>query len=192
MKKVLLLLADGFEIYEASAFIDVIGWNFIEGDAQTQLYSASVKKEITSSFGQRFVCDYTLNEIKTNDFDALAIPGGFEEFGFYNDAFCEDFQNLIRDFYLSGKPIASICVASLAIAKSGILNNKVATTYNKNPQRIAQLQEYGAKYIDQPIVLTENIITSQNPATAMEVALLLLKVITNEENMLKVKLLMGF
>jgi len=27
MKKVLLLLADGFETYEASVFIDVIGWN---------------------------------------------------------------------------------------------------------------------------------------------------------------------
>ena len=32
MKKVLLLLADGFEIYEASVFIDVIGWNLVEGD----------------------------------------------------------------------------------------------------------------------------------------------------------------
>ena len=32
MKKVLLLLADGFETFEASVFIDVIGWNLVEGD----------------------------------------------------------------------------------------------------------------------------------------------------------------
>ena len=26
MKKVLILLANGFEVYEAAAFIDVLGW----------------------------------------------------------------------------------------------------------------------------------------------------------------------
>lgn len=32
MKKVLLLLAKGFESFEASVFIDVIGWNLVDGD----------------------------------------------------------------------------------------------------------------------------------------------------------------
>ena len=32
MKKVLLLLANGFEAFEASVFADVIGWNKLEGD----------------------------------------------------------------------------------------------------------------------------------------------------------------
>ena len=31
MKKVLLLLADGFEAVEASVFTDVLGWNNLEG-----------------------------------------------------------------------------------------------------------------------------------------------------------------
>jgi 4-methyl-5(b-hydroxyethyl)-thiazole monophosphate biosynthesis len=48
MKKVLLLLAEGFETYEASVFIDVIGWNLIIGDGSTKLFciaylSVSVK-----------------------------------------------------------------------------------------------------------------------------------------------------
>ena len=30
MKKVLLLLANGYETLEASVFIDVIGWNYIK------------------------------------------------------------------------------------------------------------------------------------------------------------------
>jgi protein deglycase len=44
MKKVLLLLADGFEIYEASVFIDVIGWNLVEGDNSTQVVYLWIEK----------------------------------------------------------------------------------------------------------------------------------------------------
>ena len=75
MKKVLLLLAEGFEIYEASVFIDVIGWNLEEGDGNTRLYTCALRKEIKSTFNQRFVVDYLVEEINVNEFDALAIPG---------------------------------------------------------------------------------------------------------------------
>ena len=50
MKKILLLLAEGFETLEASVFIDVIGWNLTEGDGTTQLFTCGVNKEIKSSF----------------------------------------------------------------------------------------------------------------------------------------------
>jgi len=43
MKRVLLLLADGFETSEASVFIDVIGWNLVDGDGSTELFSCGLK-----------------------------------------------------------------------------------------------------------------------------------------------------
>src|SRR5665648_660761 len=87
MKKVLLLLADGFETLEASVFIDVIGWNLVDGDGTTQLFSCGLRREVKSSFSQRVVVDYLIDEINTEEYDALAIPGGFEEFGYYKDAY---------------------------------------------------------------------------------------------------------
>lgn len=36
MKKILLLLANGFEAVEASVFTDVLGWNKWEGDGTTE------------------------------------------------------------------------------------------------------------------------------------------------------------
>lgn len=39
MKRILLLLANGFEAYEASVFTDVFGWNLYEGDKSTELIS---------------------------------------------------------------------------------------------------------------------------------------------------------
>ncbi len=191
MKKVLLLLADGFEILEASAFIDVIGWNHVEGDCSTQLFTCGLSKEITSTFNQKFIVDYTIDEIDINSFDALAIPGGFEVYGFYNDAYDNKFLDLIRKFRNENKMIASICVGALPIAKSGTLQGKTGTTYHSDIRREA-LKGFGVDVLDQSIVVDDNIITSWNPSTAVDVAFLLLENLTSKENSEKVRKLMGF
>ncbi len=191
MKKVLLLLADGFEIYEASVFIDVIGWNLVEGDHSTELFTCGLRKEIESSFHQKFIVDYLIDDIDIGSFDALAVPGGFEVYGFYNDAYSDPFLGLIRGFKAGNKTIASICVGALPLGKSGILKGKKGTTYNKVVRREA-LQEFGVQVIHQPIVIDDQIITSWNPSTAIDVALLLLEHLTSKENADHVRHLMGF
>jgi 4-methyl-5(b-hydroxyethyl)-thiazole monophosphate biosynthesis len=191
MKKVLLLLSEGFEVFEASVFIDVIGWNLVQGDCSTQLYTCGLRKEIKSSFDQKFIVDYLINDIEVKDFDALAIPGGFEVYGYYNDAYNETFLDLIRKFRQNNKIIASICVGALPLGKSGVLNGKTGTTYDSEVRREA-LKGFGVKVVNQPIVMDDNIITSWNPYTAINVALLLLEHLTDKNNSDKVRKLMGF
>jgi len=191
MKKVLLLLADGFETFEASVFIDVIGWNLVEGDNSTELFTCGLKKEIKSSFNQRFIVDYLISDIDISSFDALAIPGGFEVYGFYNDAYDDKFLDLIRGFKANNKFIASICVGALPLGKSGVLKDKKGTTYNRVIRREA-LQGFGVNVINQPIVIDDNMITSWNPSTAVDVALLLLEHLTTKNNADKVRQLLGF
>ena len=191
-KKVLLLLANGFEVLEASAFVDVFGWNNLEGEAGIDLFTCSFRREVKTAFGQNWQVDYLIEDISSSDFDALFIPGGFEEFGFYDDAFKNEFSSIIKSFHQQEKLIASVCVGALAIGKSGILKNISATTYQKNKQRINQLQSFEAiiKYDD--VVVSKNIITSSGPSTALDVAFLCLEKLTNKENTQKVKALMGF
>lgn len=191
MKKVLLLLAEGFEVFEASVFIDVIGWNLNHGDTSTQLFTCGLRKEIKSSFDQKFIVDYLINDIEVNDFDALAIPGGFEVYGYYNDAYNDTFLDLIRKFRQNNKIIASICVGALPLGKSGVLNGKIGTTYDSEVRREA-LKGFGVNVINQPIVMDDKIITSWNPFTAINVALLLLEHLTDKDNSEKVRKLMGF
>ena len=191
MKRVLLLLADGFETFEASVFIDVIGWNLVDGDHSTELFTGGLRKEIISSFNQRFVVDYLVSEIDVDSFDALAVPGGFEEYNFYRDAYDERFLALIRAFKAKDKIIASICVAALPLGKSGILKDKKGTTY-KNPVRRDALKSFGVNVINQPIVIDDNMITSWNPSTAVDVALLLLELLTSTTNAEYIRSIMGF
>jgi protein deglycase len=191
MKKILLLLADGFEILEASAFIDVMGWNLVEGDHSTELFTCGLRKEIKSSFNQKFIADYLIDDIDVSSFDALAIPGGFEIYGFYNDAYDNKFLDLIRRFGEQRKMIASICVGALPLGKSGILKGRKGTTYKSAVRREA-LKGFGVDVLNQPIVVDDNIITSWNPSTAIDVALLLLEHLTSKSNAGKVRKLMGF
>lgn len=194
MKKVLLLLANGFESYEASVFTDVFGWNLYEGDQNTELVSVGLHPVLSCTWGYSCIPMRQIEEVDLNDFDALAIPGGFEQANFYEDAFSEDFLSIIQHFDQANKPIAAICVAGLAVAKSGVLTDSFGTTYRfKNNPRQDQMKEYGVLVkSNERIVEDRNIITSSSPETALDVAFRLLELLTNEENTAEVKRRMGF
>ena len=187
-KKVLLFLAQGFEEYEASVFTDVFGWSRIYGNDPVELRTTGLRSEIKCTWNLIVRPEIKFDNIKTKDYDALAIPGGFENAGFYKDAFNEKFLGLIREFNSQGKIIASICVGALPVGKSGILKNREATTYDLlDGFRRKQLADYGAIVKDTQIVVDNNIITSTGPATGLRVAFTLLEMLTNKENVDLVK-----
>ncbi|MFZ2634129.1 MAG: DJ-1/PfpI family protein [Desulfosalsimonadaceae bacterium] len=128
MKRVLLLLCKGFEIYEAAAFYDVLGWSGEYGTEGVEVVTVGFQEEIRGTFGIKVIPGQLLSSIKPENFDALAIPGGFESHGYYEDAYSESVVDLIRIFNNMEKPIASICVGALPIANSGILEGRQATT----------------------------------------------------------------
>ncbi|MBO0454929.1 DJ-1/PfpI family protein [Candidatus Enterococcus murrayae] len=194
MKRILLLLANGFESYEASVFTDVFGWNLYEGDRTTELVSVGLHSVLECTWGYSCIPMHQLQEIELGDFDALAIPGGFEEANFYEDAFSEEFLEVIREFDQQNKPIAAICVAGLAVAKSGVLSGRTGTTYRfKNNPRQMQMRQLGVQVLStERIVEDQNIITSSSPETALDVAFRLLEKLTSKENTFEVKQRMGF
>jgi 4-methyl-5(b-hydroxyethyl)-thiazole monophosphate biosynthesis len=134
-----------------------------------------------------------LHDVSADDFDALAIPGGFEEFGFYEDAYSDEVAELIRQFDAQHKPIAAICVAALSLGNSGILKGRPATTYQApGSKRRQQLAEFGADVQDKPFVADGNVATCTAPAPAIDVALWLLAQLTGQDNANHIRHLMGF
>lgn len=191
--KVLLFCAKGFETMEFSVFIDVFGWARNDYGCDVQVETCGFNKRVVSTFGVPIIVDKLIDEIVVEEYDALAIPGGFEEFGFYEEAFDIRFLKVIQEFNRQGKSIAAICVGALPLGKSGILNGKRATTYHlRDAYRQKQLAEFGALVINERIVVNENIITSYCPETASDVAFELLKMLVGLEKMLIVKQAMGY
>ena len=192
-KKILLFLAQGFEEYEASVFTDVIGWSRVYGNEPVNLVTTGLRPEIKCTWNFIVRPELEFEKINVQEFDALAIPGGFEKAGYYQDAYDERFLNLIREFDNQGKIIASICVAALPIAKSGVLKGRKATTYDLlDGVRRKQLADLAAEVQDESIVIDKNIITSTGPSTAIDVAFILLEMLTDKENVKVVKKYMRF
>ena len=174
--KVLVFCNKGFETMEFAPFIDVFGWARNEFQYDVEVVTCGFSKTVVSTFGIPVIMDRIIEEIDPKEYDALAIPGGFEEYGFYEEAYNRQFLDLIVEFNKSGKYIASICVGALPIGKSGVLTGRNATTYHlSNGNRQKQLSEFGVNVIpDQRIVQDKNLITSFCPETAADVAFTLL------------------
>jgi 4-methyl-5(b-hydroxyethyl)-thiazole monophosphate biosynthesis len=182
-KRVLLLLADGFEPLEAAGFTDVFGWAAIDGDEPVELVSAGFKSPLKATFGFSVIPQALVQDLDLSRFDALAVPGGFEGAGFYDEALSEPFLEVIRHFEGRKSPVASVCVASLALGAAGVFRGRRATTYHQvGGKRKAQLEEHGALFVDRPIVEDSGLISSTGPGTSVEVALKLLAMLTSEKN----------
>lgn len=191
--KILLFCAKGFETMEFSVFVDVMGWARNDYHYPVEVETCGFTKTVLSAFHIPIIADRTIDEISVDDYDALAIPGGFEDFGFYEEAYHPALSKLIQEFNRAGKPIASICVAALALGKSGILKDRKATTYHlNNACRQKQLAEFGVHVVNERIVTDDNVITSYCPETAPDVAFALLEKLCGEDAMKIVKESMGF
>lgn len=192
-KKVLLFLAQGFEAYEASVFTDVMGWSRAFGTSPVDLQTTALRAELQCTWNLIVKPELEFEQVNVEEFDALAIAGGFENAGFYEDAYDDRFLNLIRQFDKEEKLIAAICVSALPVGKSGVLKARKATSYDLlDGVRRKQLADFGANVVDEQIVIDKNIITSTGPSTALGVAFKLLEMLTDEENVEVVKKYMRF
>lgn len=190
-KRVLLLLADGFELLEAAGFTDVLGWANIDGQEPIELVSAGLRTPLHTTFGFAAIPDSLVEMLELERFDALAVPGGFETAGYYNEALSPPFLDVIRHFASRKAPIASVCVASLALGAAGVLRGRRATTYHQiGGARREQLEGYGAVFVDEPIVVDGSIISSTGPGTGIEVAFALLAMLTSDANAASIRTLM--
>lgn len=171
-KRVLLLLPAGFEVMEASCFTETIGWADIYGDEPFEQLSVGLRSPLRTTFGFSVNPEALLDEVDLDRFDALAMPGGFADAGYYDDALSEPVLQVIRSFAARNAPIAAVCVASLALGAAGVLKGRQATTYHQpGGKRKAELESYGARFLDEPVVVDGPFISSTGPGTAIEVAL---------------------
>ena len=191
--KVLLFCPKGFEMMEFSVFIDVMGWARNDFNHPIEVHTCGFSKTVYSTFSVPVIMDKVIDDILADEYDALAIPGGFESFGFYEEAYDKRFLELIREFDRMNKPIASVCVGAMPIAKSGILSGRNATTYHLDGgiwQK--RLFEFNVNVVDKRIVTDGNVITSYCPETAPYVAFELLKMLIGEKDTIRVRIAMGY
>lgn len=162
MKKLLFILADGFE--EIEAFLPV---DFLRRLNFEVTLSGFFATEVTGSHGITVKADKLLKDIPL-DFDALVLPGGMS--GSVNLRDNPTVINIVKRFYKEDKLIAAICAAPIALDKAGILQGKKHTAHPSVKDSFKS-----SIYTGNRIEIDNNIITGKGPGVSAEFALTIAK-----------------
>jgi len=176
--KVLVPLASGFEEMEAVIIVDVLRraqWEVVTAAVRGNENSAGGHcAAITGSRGIRVEPDAEWKELDPAAFGALVLPGGSG--GVDNLRGDQRILTTLRDFSETDKWIGAICAAPLVLQAAGILNGVRATCHPAVRDNLT-----AAKFVDQPVVLDQRIVTSQGPGTAIPFALTLIALVSGKK-----------
>ncbi|MDR0885526.1 MAG: DJ-1/PfpI family protein [Clostridiales Family XIII bacterium] len=215
--KIALLLLDGFEHLEAAPFIDIFGWANVTLGIDVEVHTFGLTKMVRSSFGTIVMVDHIVHDeneyydgdedvtgvvnaaekyptVDMSQYDALAIPGGFARFGFFDAGQMPQIQKLIREYNISPHYLIAICTASIVVAQTGMLKSRHATSYNHEDGRyLKQLAQMGVDVVtDKQMVWDGNILTTAGPSTAVPAAFALLEKLTDMDTVKKLREYMGY
>jgi len=119
--------------------------------------------------GGEVLIDYKIQDIDLNNFDAVVFVGGP---GCLENLDNENSYNLVKETLAKNKLLASICVSPVILAKAGVLKNKSATVWSSalDKSAIEILEQKGADYQAQDVVVDGKIITANGPDAAKKFA----------------------
>lgn len=101
--------------------------------------------------------DATATEVRSDDFDAVMIPGGSAPDRIRTNP---NAVTLVIDAIAQGKLVAAICHGPQVLIEADQLRDRQATGYRSIRK---DLQNAGATYINEALVMHDNIITSRRP-----------------------------
>jgi protease I len=101
--------------------------------------------------------DLSLKEAAGKSFDAVVIPGGFAPDRLRRS---EDALHIVKDTFERGKPVAFICHGGWVPISAKILKGKKVTGTVAIKD---DLENAGALFLDEPVVIDGNLISSRTP-----------------------------
>ena len=104
------------------------------------------------------VADTTADKVKTEDFDAIIIPGGYAP---DKMRLHQPMIDLVRQAHDEGRIIAAVCHGAQLLISADIVRGRRVTSW---PSVAVDLKNAGATWVDEPVVKDGNIITSRKPA----------------------------
>ncbi len=156
--KVAILVADGFEqveltepkkaLEQAGAIATIVS----PAEGQVQGWNHDEKAD-------RFTVNEPLNHARSDDYDALVLPGGVrnpDQLRVITRAI-----EFVRGFFAAGKPVAAICHAPWTLIEAETLRGRKVTSW---PSLKTDLENAGAEWVDREVVVDDGLVTSRKPA----------------------------
>nr|WP_236932661.1 DJ-1/PfpI family protein [Geosporobacter ferrireducens] len=179
------LINIGILVFEKIEELDFIGpfevlsyVNKIKPESTNVWLVSDEEQSIRGYNGLRFFSDYTIDNCP--QLDVLVVPGGQgRKLAMEN----EKILSFIRNRYAELKYLSSVCTGALIIAATGLLKDKLATTYHT---AFDELSEMGVIVKSSKVVQDGKIITGAGVSSGIDVGLYLLNKLFDETTAQKV------
>lgn len=152
-KKLGILIADQYEdreLWYPKIFFEALG-------VEAQVIGIKTS-EFSGKNGSTIKADVEIGAVELNDLDALHIPGGYAPDKMRRSS---EMCSLVADAHESGLPVAAICHAGWMLISAGIAEGRKLTGFYSIQD---DLRNAGATYVDERVVVDENLITSRHPS----------------------------
>lgn len=152
-RKIAVFLARGFEDHELIEPVNALR----EAGASVTLIGLAAQDldGVEGKHGTIVSADTWIDRVEPGEFEMLIVPGGRGPRLLRQDPRVLDF---VQDFDRNKKPIAAICHGPQVLITAGILKGRTATSFRSVAPEV---EEAGAEYLDKPVVVDGNLITSR-------------------------------
>lgn len=171
--RVLCLLAEGFEEIETITPVDLLRRAGIE----VVLAALGDNLLVKGRCGILIQADTFFSELNTADFDLLFLPGGPGVAYLRQDGRA---ATLAKEFMQSGRKVAAICAAPLALHDAGILQGKRYTAHDSTYTVLTEAEPA------EQVIIDGQLITSRGAGTALAFGLVLISALLTEAEANKV------
>ncbi|MFY9271029.1 MAG: DJ-1 family glyoxalase III [Candidatus Manganitrophaceae bacterium] len=181
MKKLLIIIAPGFEEIEAVTVIDILRR---AGIAVT--VAGTVEGPISGARKVTLLADCSIDAVSGAGFDMIVLPGG--QPGTSHLGKDERVKRILEEALSAKKYISAICAAPSILASAGYLAGKKATSHPSVRAEMSKKmgKREGIDYSEARVVVDGNWVTSRSPGTAMEFAFELVRLLVGEEKVKEV------
>jgi protease I len=156
-KKIAILVADGFEQVELTAPREAL-----ENAGATTFLVSPAEGEVQGwnhdEKADTFHVDNPLAFARSDDFDALLLPGGVRS--------PDQLRQLTRaiefvdGFFAAHKPVAAICHGPWILVECNVLKGRKITSW---PSLKSDLENAGATWVDREVVVDDGLVSSRKP-----------------------------
>ena len=152
-KKTAILVEEMFNLFEFWYPF----YRLKEAGAEVVVVGSGRTREFNGKPGTVAVADVSADEVSADDFDAIVIPGGYAPDMMRR---YPSMINLVREANSKKKVIAAICHAGWMLVSADILKGRKATSFFAIKDDMVNA---GAQWVDEPVVIDANLITSRKP-----------------------------
>lgn len=156
-KKIAFLVTDGVEQIELTE-----PWEAVKkagGEPRLlSIKSGRIQGVKGMEKGDTFAVDTTVTATKSDDYDALVLPGGVAN----PDKLRADTDvvRFVREFFEAGKPVGAICHGPWTLVDAGVVRGRTLTSW---PSLQTDIRNAGGQWVDEEVHTEEGLVTSRKP-----------------------------